>query len=234
MTTGNLQTKIRVIGVAAAVFAAFNAVVFAAPFTRGSGFWVAYAFTTLAFAPPVAASLRAIGQATARDAFYRWPVMYVTWVYFILQFASGLIFIAVPSVPAWVAALTGAVLLALCSAVCIAASGAGAGMERLERTVEGKVLFLRSLRGDIEDLAARAEEGELKTALLQLAEEARYSDPMSDGQLAGIEDEIKTGTGLLGKMIAGGLSRDALKACGELRRLLAERNRRCLLRKSSR
>jgi signal transduction histidine kinase len=227
-----LHIKIRVLAVASVIFAAFNAVIFIVPFTRGGNFWTAYLFTVLAFALSAAVSFRTIGQAS-RVIFYRWPVMYVTWVYLASQFSSGMIFASVPAIPVWVGASSGVIMLALCLVICVTAGGANAEIERLDDAVRVKVSFLRSLRDEIECLVARTEDAKLKAMLAELAEELRYSDPVSGLHLAGLEDEIKAKADSLGSVVSGGFSQDAADACEELRRLLAERNRKCLSTKNT-
>jgi hypothetical protein len=228
----NLQIKIRILAVAAVIFTAYNAVVFTLPLTRGSSFWTAYLFTVLAMALSLTVSLRTIGRS-AISAFYRWPIMYVTWVHLASQLAIGAVFIVLPVIPAWIGAITGVIPLSLCLGVCITAGGADSEIERIDRAAGVKTSFLRSLRDEIEDMIAKTEDGKLRIMLARLAEELRYSDPMSDLSLAGLEDEIKIKTGSLGIAVSGGLSQDAMNACGELRRLLAERNRKCLSMKDS-
>lgn len=230
----NMSVKIRVVAVAAVIFAAFNATVFILPFDRGGNFWIAYAFAAIAFVFSTAASLHTIIQSSPRRAFHRWPVMYVTWVYLVLQLVSGMIFITFPAVPARVGAFSGVILLSLCLCACITAGGANAEIERRERAVGIKTSFLRSLREDVESMATRAGEDGLKTALARLAEELRYSDPMSDPWLAVIEDEIRSRAVLLKDAVSGGIWEDAAEVCSELRRLLDERNKKCLSAKNMR
>jgi hypothetical protein len=221
-----LQIKIRILAVAAIIFIAFNAAAFTLPFTRDRGFWIAYLFTTLAFVPSVTVSLWTMGKTTLKT-FYRWPIMYVTWVYLVLQITSGMTFMSLPAVPDWVGTITGVILLSLCLVICIIADGANAEIEMFDQTIRVKTSFIRSLRNDVEDLTALIDEDKLKAMLKQFAEELRWSDPMSDPRIAVLEEEMKTKTELLASAISKGLSGDAMETCGELRRLLAERNRKC-------
>ena len=230
----NMGVKIRVVAVAAVIFAAFNAAVFILPVARGGNFWIAYAFTAIAFVFSTAVSLHTIIQPSLRRAFHRWPVMYVTWVYLVLQLVSGMVFITFPAVSARASAFSGVILLSLCLCACITAGGANVEIEWRERAVGVKTSFLRSLREDVECLAARVEEDGLKAAFARLAEELRYSDPMSDPGLAAIEDEMRSRAVLLENAVSGGLREDAIEVCGELRRLLDERNKKCLSAKNLR
>ena len=53
-----------------------------------------------------------------------------------------------------------------------------------------KVFYIRELQADVELLADNENDVAVKTALLQLAEKIRFSDPMSNEVLAELEAEI--------------------------------------------
>ena len=57
-------------------------------------------------------------------------------------------------------------------------------IERVEANVQKKVFYIRELQAAIELLADNESDAAVKTALAQLAERIRYSDPMSSEQLA--------------------------------------------------
>ena len=57
-------------------------------------------------------------------------------------------------------------------------------IERVEANVQKKVFYIRELQAAIELLADNESDAAVKTALTQLAERIRYSDPMSSEQLA--------------------------------------------------
>ena len=98
-------------------------------------------------------------------------------------------------------------------------------IERVEAKVQKKVFYIRELQVDIELLADNESDAAVKTALAQLAERIRYSDPMSDEQLADIEDRITV------KIAELKSSADKVKIINELNSLLDERNRKCKLLK---
>lgn len=76
-------------------------------------------------------------------------------------------------------------IIAGVSAVCMISSNAGCNeIERVEANVQKKVFYIRELQAAIELLADNESDAAVKTALAQLAERIRYSDPMSSEQLA--------------------------------------------------
>jgi hypothetical protein len=92
---------------------------------------------------------------------------------------------------------------------------------------------MRSLQSEIEDWAARAENGPLRAALAPLAEDLRYSDPVSSPLLAAAEAEIRIKIEEIREAVVSGAGQDAAAICAEARRLLARRNRECRRLKSA-
>ena len=75
--------------------------------------------------------------------------------------------------------------------------------------------------------------GELKTALDKLADEIKYSDPVSSSATEQIEDELNFNIEELQKAIVDGDNTSALTICKKTSGILAERNRLCKLNKNS-
>ena len=79
------------------------------------------------------------------------------------------------------------------SAVCMISADAGRNeIERVEAKVQKKVFYIRELQAAIELLADNESDAAVKTALTHLAEKIRFSDPMSNEQLADLENKIST------------------------------------------
>ena len=79
--------------------------------------------------------------------------------------------------------------------------------------------YIKQLQVDVELLAGAETDTATKSALTRLAEKIRYSDPMSDGQLADIEDRITV------KFAELKSATDKVKIIAELNLLLDERNK---------
>lgn len=63
-------------------------------------------------------------------------------------------------------------------------------INRVEKKVETKVFYIKSLQADVEMLESMETDPEIKGALATLAEKIRFSDPMSNEALEDIEAEI--------------------------------------------
>lgn len=211
------------------VLAVFNALAFLIPFQRAGGFWVGYGFATLAILLAAGVGLYALGHEGMKSKFYGLPIAMVATAYMAAQVVLSLVEMAVPVLPARYGILINVILLAAC---LIGLIGAGMGKEeiaRIDAKVKEKVFYIKSLQGDIEGMAQRAQGEPLKKALTDLAETVRFSDPMSSPQLAAIENKIEAKAGALEESLSDPDASMAL--CQELQMLFAERNRKCKLLK---
>ena len=95
------------------------------------------------------------------------------------------------------------------------------------------MFYIQALRAEAETMAANAAPGDMKKALAEYAEAIRYSDPMSSPQLAELEHILEARTVLLREQVESANAEAALSLCGELRQLLAERNKKCKLLKQA-
>ena len=94
-------------------------------------------------------------------------------------------------------------------------------LEKVEQKVQGKVFYIKNLQVDIEILASAEKDTKTKEQLEQLVEKIRFSDPMSNEQLAVLEDKISLAVENLKS------SDDKMKIIEDLNLLLDERNRKC-------
>ena len=91
--------------------------------------------------------------------------------------------------------------------------------------LQKKVFYIRELQADIELLADNESDATVKTALTQLAEKIRFSDPMSNEQLADLENKISI------KAAELKTTTSKLEIITELNSLLDERNKKCKILK---
>ena len=98
-------------------------------------------------------------------------------------------------------------------------------MLRVSAKVQEKTFFIKQVQTEIELLADAETDVATKSALTQLAEKIRYSDPMSNEQIADIEDRIAAKVSELKK------AADKTNCIVELNSLFDERSRKCKLLK---
>ena len=208
------------------IFIVFNVLAFAIPTEKTGTFWTAYVFTVLAFAAQIGIWRLAFGKAeTLKSKFLGIPLLHVGVAALSIQLIAFAVFMAVPSLPAWAAVVTSAIIFGG-AGVCLIAGDVGRDeVERVEEKVNRKVFYLKDLQADIELLAEQEADPEMRAELLKLAEAVRFSDPMSNAALADIEAEIA------GKVAALKTADHKAEVIAEVKLLLAERNKKAKLLK---
>ena len=208
------------------LFAPVSIIAFAVPTAKTATFWIAYVFTAAAFAAQIGIWKTALGkEGTLKSKFLGFPVVHIGIVYAVLQVIVFAVFMFVPTLPTWSTIVVCSIIAGI-SAVCMISTDAGRNeIERVEAKVQKKVFYIRELQADIELLADNESDAAVKTALTQLAEKIRFSDPMSNEQLADLEKHISTKFAEL-KTVSS-----KLEVITELNSLLDERNKKCKILK---
>ena len=208
------------------LFALVSIIAFAVPTSKTATFWIAYVFTAAAFAAQIGIWKTALGkEKTLKSKFLGFPVVHIGIVYAVIQVIAFAVFMFVPTLPAWSAIVAGSVIAGI-SAVCMISVDAGRNeIERVEAKIQKKTFYIRELQADVELLADNESDATVKTALTQLAEKIRFSDPMSNEQLADLENKISTNVAEL-KTAA-----NMMGIITELDSLLDERNKKCKILK---
>ena len=202
-------------------FVLVSVIAFTVPAAKTSVFWISYAFTVIAFAAQIAIWKAALGRAESlKSKFLGFPVVHIGMVYLVVQIIAFAVFLFAPALPVWSAIVAGAVI-AGSSAICMIAADVGRSeIEQVSAKAREGTFYIKQLQTDIESLADTETNAETKTALKQLAEKIRFSDPMRDEQISDIEDRITAKIAEL-RFIA-----DKAEIINELKSLLDERNKR--------
>lgn len=208
------------------LFALVSIIAFAVPTAKTATFWAAYVFTAAAFAAQIGIWKTTLGkEGTLKSKFLGFPVVHIGIVYAIIQTVAFAVFLFVPTLPVWSAIVVCSVIAGI-SAVCMISADAGRDeIERVEAKVQKKVFYIRELQADIELLADNETNADVKTALTQLAEKIRFSDPMSSEQLADLENKISS------KVAELKATSNKLEIITELNSLFDERNKKCKILK---
>lgn len=208
------------------LFALVSIIAFAVPTAKTATFWIAYVFTAAAFAAQIGIWKTALGkEGTLKSKFLGFPIVHIGIVYAIIQVIAFAVFLFAPTLPTWSAIVVCPIIAGL-SAVCMISADAGRNeIERIEAKVQNKVFYVREMQADIELLADNESDAAVKTALTHLAEKIRFSDPMSNEQLADLENKISI------KAAELKTASSKLEIITELNSLLDERNKKCKILK---
>ncbi len=208
------------------LFALVSIIAFVVPTVKTTTYWIAYVFTAAAFAAQIGIWKTALGkEETLKSKFLGFPIVHIGIVYAVIQVIAFALFMFVPTLPAWSAIVVCSIIAGV-SAVCMISADAGRNeIEQVEAKVQKKVFYIRELQADIEVLTDNERDATVKTALAQLAEKIRFSDPMSSEQLADLENKISS------KVAELKTTSNKLEIITELNSLFDERNKKCKILK---
>lgn len=208
------------------LFALVSIIAFAVPTMKTATFWIAYVFTAAAFAAQIVIWKTALGKGeTLKSKFLGFPVVHIGIVYLIIQTVTFAVFLFVPTLPVWSVIVVCPVIAGV-SMVCMISVEAGRNeIDRVEAKVQKKVFYIRELQADIELLADAETDADVKATLIQLAEKIRFSDPMSNEQLADLENKISA------KVMELKTATNKVEIITEIISLLNERNKKCRILK---
>ena len=208
------------------LFVLISIIAFAVPTVKTATFWIAYVFTAAAFAAQIGIWKTALGKGeTLKSKFLGFPVVHIGIVYAVIQVSAFAVFMFMPILPAWSAIVVCSIIAGV-SAVCMISADAGRNeIERVEAKAQKKVFYIRELQADVELIAVAETDADTKAALTQLAEKIRFSDPMSNEQLADLENKISA------KVLELKAAANKVEIITELTSLLDERNKKCRVKK---
>ena len=219
--------------VLALLFVVYTLIVLAVPFAKGGMFWLTYLFTAAAIGVQAYVfKLSFEKEAGAKSKFYGFPIARVGVLYLAVQIMLGMVFMALAAVaPVWLALVLYLALLAAAAVGVIATDSIRDEVERQDTQLKKDVATMRALQSKAAALPARCEDAEAKSALEKLAEEFRYSDPVSAPALADLETDMAAIMEELSAAVTDGDNAAVLALCKKISATLAERNRLCKLNK---
>ena len=207
-------------------FALFNVIAFFIPTEKTATFWIAYAFSAIAFLLQIVIwKLAFKGTDTIKSKFLGIPLLSVGFRYLVIQVIAFAVFMIFPTLPTWIPVVVCSVILGG-SAICLIGTETGREeINRVEEKVKSKVFYIKSLQVDVEMLAKAESDPTIKAELAKLAEKIRFSDPVSSDALAEIETEIAN------KIKEIETSKDKLAIIAVTTALVEERNKKAKILK---
>lgn len=217
----------------AILFVIFTLIAFAAPFTMNMVFWLAYAFGVIAIAFQIYVfNVSFSGGKSVKSKFYGFPIAQVGIVYLIVQLMISLAEMGLSSfIPGWCTLIINAVLLAIVVIGCIAADVMRDEIVRQDEKQTKNVSNIRSLQSTSAALPGQCDNAEVKKLLEKLAEDFKYSDPVSSDGTVEIERELETQLKEIQKALIDNDSDSVKSLCMKCSATLKERNRVCALNK---
>lgn len=223
------KDTIRSILAAVIVLAVYNLVAFVVPFAHTAAFWISYGFSFPAFAVvAISFYIAFLKNPDAKSRFYGFPVARIGLIYGIAQIVVSLAVMALAAiVPWWIPTLIYAVGLGIAALGLIGAEAVVEQIQTQDQTQKEAVSVMRTLQSKVSQLAAQSEDAGIRA----LAEEFRYSDPVSNEAIAAAEADLAAIVDELQNAFVDGDKEAMDKLCRKAGLLLAERNRQCKLNK---
>lgn len=217
---------------AAALLAVFCVITLVIPFPRNNIFWIAFGFGVLAILLQFYFFWSAFGKKEVRSKFYGMPVVRVGLIYLAVQVAVSLLEIVLQKIPpTWLVVLVNVLIFLAALLGCITTETMRDEVSRQDEKQKESTSGILELRALSVGLVDQCGDEELKKSLKKLADEFRYSDPVSSEATAAMEKELRQGVKNLQDAVAQGDNDYAKDECGRLLNRLRERNRICAVNK---
>lgn len=214
----------------------FNVIAFVVPFAKTGTFWIGYLFGTISILGQIAVMKLAFnGTTTVRSKFYGFPVARIGIIYAVVQVLLSIFLMALAAyIPAWIPVVIFIILFAIAAAGLVASDTVREEVVRQDAKIVEDVKTMRNLQSKMNMLVSQSDcNEEVKSALSSLAEEIKYSDPVSGKATKELEQELLFDIEELQKVVVDGDNESALKICKKAMGILAERNRLCKLNKNN-
>lgn len=214
------------------ILAVFIVIAFAIPFAHTTAFWIGCTFGVLAILFQLYVFKSADANGDAKSRFYGFPIARVGVIYMIVQLIVSIIEMALAKVnPTAVPLVINVLLLAMALVGCITVDVMRDEIARQDVKLRKDVGNMRELQSLAATLVGQCEDEGLKPTIAKLADEFRYSDPVSSEKTLEIEEDMKAQLGEIERALVEGDAEGAKKLCGKLMGSLKERNRVCAVTK---
>ena len=213
------------------ICAIYSCLSFIVPFPHKSQtiFWISYIFGFLSIVvQPFIAIYGFKNSETLKSKLYGWPIIKLGYVYLIVQLSITLVSYIVGAfveIPLWILLIINIIIICLTLIGLVINESYKDAIENIEINAPITTKFINDLKIDSEMLAKKDVPLELKEQLNKLADEIRYSDPVSTKQLTEIEDEINRKFIQLKEIIIIDKQFDAKEQIDNLILLIKERNK---------
>ena len=210
-------------------------IAFLIPFAKTATYWVSFVFTLIAFCV-VAASIYIafVKNPDAKSRFYGFPIARIGVIYGVAQLLAGLLLMALGKwVPVWPAVLVYAIMLGAAVIGLISADAVAEQIHAQDAKLKKDVAAMRTIQSKLIVLPGQCEDPVTAKCLTQLAEEIRFSDPVSSEATQETEADLNALTDELQKAVLEHDTAAAQNLCKRCQAVLMERNRLCKLEKGS-
>lgn len=214
------------------LLAVFSVIAFVIPFPKNTVFWIAYACGVFAILFQLYIFRSSFGKADARSRFYGFPIARLGIYYLVIQLAVSVVEIALSKfLPTWAVIIINVLILAAALIGCITAETMRDEIAAQDGKLKKSVSNMRELQSLTAALPNQTDNAELKKTLQKVADEFRYSDPLTSDKTNSLEEDMRSQIGDLQQALIDSDVADAKILCSKLLDCLRERNRICAINK---
>lgn len=227
------KDKMRQYIILAVILIVFSVLAFAVPFSMTSIFWIAYVFGVLAILFQVyVLHISSTEEGDIRSKFYGYPIARVGMIYLFTQIVISVVEMAFASfLPAWITILINIILTALAVIGCVATEAMRDEIVRQDTRLKKNIQNMRNLQSFSVKIMDQCEDLDLKEKLQVVADEFKYSDPVSSEETELLEADLQQKLQDIQDAILEGDNSAAMILCSKLIEDLHERNRICAMSK---
>ena len=227
------KNEIRGYIVDAILLIVFSVIAFAAPFAKTGVFWMAYLFGVIAIAYQIYVFKISFDQGgDVKSKFYGFPIARVGVIYLAVQLVISLIEMCLAAiVPMWVSVIINVLPIAFALIGCIAAEVMRDEIVRQDIKIKTDVGNMRALQSQTASFVGMCQDADVKKQLQDLADEFKYSDPVSSEATKEMETELKFLVNEIQRALVDGDMKSVEGFLVRVKASLAERNRVCKLGK---
>ncbi len=159
------------------------------PENRVPSFWIGFSFTIVAFALTLYIVFKGI---KADDLLFNYPLYKLCVSYYVVQLIFGSVFIIfVITGIVWVIAIE-VVILAIFVILFFLLNASNEIITKQEKEIKVKRQVINELKDKLDYINHQVEDKDVKDAIEELAEQVRFSDPMSNASVIDLDNTIAT------------------------------------------
>lgn len=193
-------------------------------------FWFGYAAVWIALAGQFLCVLAAGKYKKLEQIFLHIPLITTSYRALIWTVVAATICMFIPAIPVWVTIVVCVLILGFSVISVVSAQTAGDIVNDAEQKIKANTYFIKNLTVDAQGVVRKAKDDEMRKITKEVYEAVRYSNLMSNIQLADLESQIRLAFDEYSAAVeVNGESVPLLAK--EVLDLLAERNEKCKIMK---
>lgn len=190
-------------------------------------FWPGYIAIVIAFLGNLICTLKFFKSESLDKAFLNMPLFRISWGCIIVTMIIATLTMLYMDLPNWIGALVCILVLFFYIFALIKASAASEAVSEVEAKVEAKTALMKLMTAEAEGLLGRATNENIRSECKKVYEALRYSDPMTNNALSGIDAEISNAIDSLTEAVKKEEEDNVADLAGKICNLVNDRNVRC-------